>query len=63
MKIGVIMVIEHNGKFLTEGDKVSVNGKEGTIYKFYKADGIISVAIKFDNDSYTMYQLENLKLD
>jgi phosphohistidine swiveling domain-containing protein len=63
VKIGDIMEIEHNGRLLKEGDIVSVNGRQGTIYKFYKADGITSVAIKFGNDSYTMYQLENLKLD
>lgn len=57
------MSIEIDGKMYDEGDPVSINGRKGVLWKFYKADGIISVAVKYDNSVYEMFLAENLVID
>lgn len=57
------MAKEIDGKLYNVGDTVVVEGRTGTIYKFYNADGITSVAIDFGGGTYTMYLIENLILD
>ncbi len=57
------MSVEINGKTYNEGDEVSINGRKGVLWKFYHADGVTSVAVKYDNFVYEMFLLENLVLD
>lgn len=57
------MAIEIDGKMYSEGDPVTINGRKGELWKFYKSDGIVSVAIKYENSVYEMFLVENLVLD
>jgi hypothetical protein len=57
------MAVEIDGKMYNEGDPVSINGRKGAIWKFYKADGVASVAIKYDHSVYEMHLVDNLVLD
>jgi ribosomal protein L24 len=59
--------IEYNGMRYSVGDMVKVTkgadrNKTGTIYKFYKADDIFSVAVKYEDTNYGMYQIDSIEL-
>lgn len=57
------MAVEINGKIFNEGDTISINGRKGIVWKFYKADGVVSVAVKYDNAVYEMYLVDNVVVD
>jgi hypothetical protein len=59
--------IEYNGARYSIGDNVKIikgadRNKVGTIYKFYKADDIFSVAVKYEDSNYGMYQIDSIEL-
>lgn len=57
------MAVQIDGKMFDVGDQIAINGRKGTVWKFYKADGVVSVAIKYDNSVYEMFLAENIVLD
>lgn len=57
------MAVEIDGKMYNEGDNISINGRKGIVYKFYKADGVASVAIKYEHSVYEMHLVDDLVVD
>lgn len=57
------MAVKIDGKMYNEGDPISINGRKGIVWKFYKADGVTSVAIKYDHSTYEMYLVDNVVVD
>lgn len=57
------MATEIDGKMFDVGDQITVNGRKGIVWKFYKAEGVSSVAIKYDHSVYEMFLTENIVLD
>lgn len=52
-----------DGRELKIGDEISISGRKGEVWKFYKADGIVSMAIKYPNNMYEMFLIDNVVLD
>jgi len=57
------MKYEIDGRIYSHGDEVTINGRKGVLWKFYEADGLVSVAIKYDNSTYEMHLIDNLVID